>query len=57
MQPLARESRPARVLIAPANGRLQGITADLYAFETLTFYFVGRDLTRVAMLILQSRMR
>ena len=57
MQLLARESRPARVLIASANGRLQGITADLYAFETLTFYFVERDLTRVAMLILQSRMR
>ena len=57
MQLLARESRPARVLIASANGRLQVITGDVYAFETLTFYFVGRDLTRVAMLILQSRMR
>ena len=57
MQLLARESRPARVLNSSANGRLQVITGDVYAFETLTFYFVGRDLTRVAMLILQSRMR
>ena len=50
MQFLTRKYRPERVLIAPANARRQCITADLYAFETLTFYFVEKDLTRVAML-------